>query len=712
MSDLIKITKGLKSTIRHASDYTLSQALLELDKYTDNYELLKPDYNRLYGDIDGKDIQGTEEEFNAIDLSSRTAIETFLKGEDYALMTASSFIHKKVSWRFVIKNRKATLEDNKKWVQASIADIALPEGVKFDSAPYGKNQKIRMLKSNKDGENRPLRLVKGEVLDTLISYIPEDCELMEMPKESKTKAKTKKLEQPAEDRLSEQFLQSLVLNITNDATLEWEQWYKVAQAIFNEGGSEELFLTWSSKSPKHNEREAVLQWRSLKNTSADGQLTVASLFYWSRQSNLEQHNRIIQENAPIDSYYYKKFEFEQTHFKLMNPPRYIRQIDGNLQYLCDGELNYMYRNNTTQKKTDKGDIVQQSFTSQWTMDKNILTYEKLEFKPNQPTTPGCYNLFHGFPMEAVEGDWSIIHELLWDLSGRDQDIYDYILNWSAHIFQKPYEKPEVVLIFSSFEEGVGKDTYGDHVLRPLLSDDYYYTTSDAENDFFGRFTTHLQNKLLVKLEEMNYDVFNKHDDKFKSWITAPTRSYEEKGVPKGASIQSYHRFIGTTNEACPVKLSKTFRRYLLVNPYQAHAGKTDHWERIYAGLKKKETLQAFLYHLLHLDISNWNPRRKLETDALKEARQSQAPPLARYFQSQVQLRGDDENETTMSWLAKDLLERVNASSKYPYSPYKLAQELKQFPQQMVHTRRGAEYTFNIVELTAFLRQRSWWVDGF
>jgi len=41
-------------------------------------------------------------------------------------------------------------------------------------------------------------------------------------------------------------------------------------------------------------------------------------------------------------------------------------------------------------------------------------------------------------------------------------------------------------------------------------------------------------------------------------------------------------------------------------------------------LKKKETLQAFLHHLLHRNIEDWNPRRKLETDALEEARQAQA----------------------------------------------------------------------------------------
>jgi len=44
-------------------------------------------------------------------------------------------------------------------------------------------------------------------------------------------------------------LPNSVMNITNDENTEWEQWYKVAQCIYNEGGDEELFLTWSAESP-------------------------------------------------------------------------------------------------------------------------------------------------------------------------------------------------------------------------------------------------------------------------------------------------------------------------------------------------------------------------------------------------------------------------------------------------------------------------------
>lgn len=400
-----------------------------------------------------------------------------------------------------------------------------------------------------------------------------------------------------------------------------------------------------------------------------------------------------------EEYKVMKEEFEKTHFKLLNPLRYVRKTDTGFQYLTETDINFMYK---TKRLSDDS-----KFIERWTNDDTIPVFERFEFMPNKEPAQGCYNLFRGFPLEPKKGDWSVIHNLIWDLSGRNQENYDYIIKWTAHMFQKPYEKPEVVLIFSSAKEGVGKDTFADHVLRPLLSQEYYFSTTDHENEFFGRFTSHLQNKLLIKLEEMNYEVMNRNDDKLKGWITCTTKSFEEKGVTHTPNIQSFHRFIGTTNEACPVKLTQSFRRYLLVNPYQGNAGNIQHWKNVYTELKKPEVLQAFLDHVLSVDITEFNPRDKCETTALIEARQSQAPPHARFFENFIQEHQDSEE---VIFIGNELLKLINLQCKYPYSPFKLAQELKIYPHTKTHTKRGNEYLFKLADVKQTLQQHHWWVD--
>jgi len=284
MEGKIRISKGLKKTIKNACELPILQALLQIENSTDNYEVLV-EVNRLYGDIDGKNIKGTEDQFNDLNTQTKDAIINFLKDEKYCLMTASSYESKKISWRFVVLDRSATLADNKRWVLESIEFINLPEGITFDTAPYGGNQKMRMLNSNKGNENRPLRLVKGEPIDTLISYIPKGCRFEELPKEkSKPISKTN-------DPINSVMLEKLVMNIANDSC--YEQWIKLGMAIRSAGGSEDLFHKWSRQSDSYNERECSQKWDSFSDKST---LTAGSIFHWSKESDSIKHNEIVIEN--------------------------------------------------------------------------------------------------------------------------------------------------------------------------------------------------------------------------------------------------------------------------------------------------------------------------------------------------------------------------------------------------------------------------------
>lgn len=694
MSELIRIAKGLKATYKNARDYSIPQALLEIEKYTDNYEVLNADINRIYGDIDGKGIETSESEFNELDRKTKDAIVSFLKDERYSLMTASSFLHKKISWRFVLTNRKTSAEDNKKWVQASIEQIALPEGITFDTSPYGKNQKIRMVGSNKDGENRPLRLIVGDVLDTLISYMPAECVLMELPKEKKTKPKKKS----EESKMSEKLLTRLVMNIRNDETTDWEQWYKVAQAVFNEGGTEELFLAWSSKSSKHNEREASLQWKSLKQGSG---LTAGSLYFWSQQSNPEEHEKIIVECCDPDDYHYQKIVFERTHFKLMNPPTYVRQAGEQLQFIKDGDLMLLYQNQFFGDKL---------FISLWKADPDIRTYEEIVFKPKQEVPANQFNIFSDFSCKAVQGDCSVMNELMWSLSGKETHVFEYLENYFAHLIQRPYDKCGVCLVFVTTKEGAGKDTPLDFIGNRILGGEYYFNTEDAENQVFGRFTSHLQKTLLVKLEEAEFETNKKNASALMNWITSPKHTYEGKGR-EPITLDDYKRFVMSSNKTIPVNVPESNRRFVLINSSEDRVGDREYWNRVHKELAKPETAQAYFHYLLHKDISQFEVRNRPETEYYREVRRMLRPYHASYFQKWLSLNGDDTEECEMS--ATDLLTRMNENSKFVMNPTKLGVDLKAYPDSAITKKKGRysnSYVLHTKELHAFLVAKGWWSE--
>lgn len=688
----MRIARGLKQSYKNAKEMTLDEVKRELLVSTNCYEVLNEGHNRLYFDIDGKaPDDATQEEFDALRKETLTKIDALADGRHIAVLESSRYEMRKISFRVVFPKAKATKKENKAIVLALAKTVEFPAGVRLDPAPYGQNQKIRMLGQNKDGENRPLVLVRGEVEETFISIVPEDAEQVSVPEEPKKKAgRPRKV---IENTLIGDILAQLDVKRLDD----YEMWIQIGFICFNESLDVAVWEKASERSTKHKPGECEKKWR----TFTKGQMGISKLWEWLKEDNPDAYETLKRHD-----YTFRKEQFELTHFKLRNPVRYVRVGEGNsIQFLTDAELNFLYRNELCGDKP---------FTAQWVMDPDILTYESLTFVPSfDRVPPHLYNIFGGLPMEPVEGDWSIIKELVWDLSGRDPQTEAYLHNWAAHLVQKPTEKPGVAVILSSELEGIGKDTWPDYVLAPILGQ-YYQNITDHENEFFGRFTSHLRNKLLIKLEEMNHEVFTKHDDKLKSWITCKEKAFEEKGVSNPPAIPSYVRIFGTTNDPCPVKLTKTFRRYILINPYQGHSDEKPYWREVYSKLGYEgltlvnpAVIQAYYHHLLTRDISQFNPRDRAETEALKDARQAQSPLLARYFQRSIQLDPDIEER---QWLGRDLLSAVNQGAKFPINEQRFGRELRQYPHTKEHTRRGNLYTFKWPDLEQFLRTKGWWAD--
>jgi hypothetical protein len=87
------------------------------------------------------------------------------------LATSSKYEDRIISFRLVLPKVKTSKKSNKAFAEKMQKEIKLPDGVKVDAVPYGENQKIRMVGSSKDGEDRPFVIVHGDPEDMLISYV-------------------------------------------------------------------------------------------------------------------------------------------------------------------------------------------------------------------------------------------------------------------------------------------------------------------------------------------------------------------------------------------------------------------------------------------------------------------------------------------------------------------------------------------------------------
>jgi hypothetical protein len=406
--------------------------------------------------------------------------------------------------------------------------------------------------------------------------------------------------------------------------------------------------------------------------------------------------KINQDNE----YAEMKVEFEKTHFKLMNPPSYVRQAGGQLQFMKEGDLSLLYQN------VFCGDKL---FISLWKSDPEIRTYEEVVFKPKQEVTTGQFNIFTDFSCKAVQGDCSVMNDLMWLLSGKEKEVYEYIENYFAHLIQKPYEKCGVCLVFSTSKQGAGKDTPLDFI-GSILGSEYFFNTEDAENNVFGRFTSHLQKTLLLKMEEVEFETNKKNESALLSLITAPKRSYEAKGR-EPITLDDYKRIVMTTNKSVPVNVPDSDRRFVLINSSEDRVGDRAYWNRVHKELAKPETAQAYFHYLLNKDISQFDVRERPITEFYKEAKMTLRPSHAVYFQKWIALHGETMEECEMT--ASEMLTHMNENSKFLITAQKIGRELRVYPETAITKKKGMysnSYTLHTKELHAFLVSKGWWSE--
>jgi Family of unknown function (DUF5906)/Primase C terminal 2 (PriCT-2) len=253
-----------------------------------------------------------------------------------------------------------------------------------------------------------------------------------------------------------------------------------------------------------------------------------------------------------------------------------------------------------------------------------------------PGGSGCssksYNLWQGWGIEPKEGDWSIIdHHVLDVLACGDKVKADYILDWCAHMVQRPREKPGVALVFRG-RKGTGKTLLTLLVAAAIGRRNALITASGKK--LFGNFNWHLADKLLIGAEEAFFVGNRELNDQLKHLLTGDDIEVEQK-FGQRISMKSMHRMIMTSNHDQVISASDDERRFFVCDVSERHRGDDAYFAPLVAVTKCEDdfTLAAFLYELQTRDIKNWNPERAAReaastgSDLARQKLLSLEPPL-------------------------------------------------------------------------------------
>ena len=246
--------------------------------------------------------------------------------------------------------------------------------------------------------------------------------------------------------------------------------------------------------------------------------------------------------------------------------------------------------------------------AQFLIDPNTHVYSEIKFHPKkQPTY--VLNLWVPPSINPVDIGCKKIMEFLFTvICNKDQIIFNYLISYLAHIYQKTEEKPGIMVALMS-PQGCGKG-----VFMQMLSKIWGRTTLmiNEMESITGRFNLCLERKLIVCMDEAMYINDNAGQEKLKNLITEPTINVEAKHqMPR--TVNSLHRFFLATNHEHFLKTSKDDRRLFAIPISECHQNDHKYFENLMDAIENTQELNGFVYILSQKDLSQFNVRQRPKT---------------------------------------------------------------------------------------------------
>ncbi len=236
-------------------------------------------------------------------------------------------------------------------------------------------------------------------------------------------------------------------------------------------------------------------------------------------------------------------------------------------------------------------------------------FDGVTFDPTE-RTPYRLNLWIPPAIAPEKGPCSVILDfLLQVICAGDEELCHYLLGYLAHAFQRPEEKPGIILVLVG-GQGVGKGT-----LLSLIRAIWPHTTRQTSNvdDVVGDFNQLLETAMFILLDEALFPHDRKGVSRLKSLATEPWLTVNAK-YRSPHQIRSIHRLILTTNDLRGIHAEYDDRRTYSIECSPIRKGDRAYWNSLYSALKTE--LPAFVHLLATFDLTGFEVRTKPNTRRL------------------------------------------------------------------------------------------------
>jgi len=152
-----------------------------------------------------------------------------------------------------------------------------------------------------------------------------------------------------------------------------------------------------------------------------------------------------------------------------------------------------------------------------------------------------------------------------------QELFDYVTKWLAHLVQRPY-KTGIALVVYLCKQGTGKSILAEWFANNVIGIGNR-TLAKNMGDLLSRFDGNLENKIVTILDEVGEHSSMWNDEAMlKSLITRTDYEVELKGQEK-RSVKDFNNYIFTTNCEMPIKVEGTDQHYCVLQCSDKYIGK-------------------------------------------------------------------------------------------------------------------------------------------
>jgi len=238
----------------------------------------------------------------------------------------------------------------------------------------------------------------------------------------------------------------------------------------------------------------------------------------------------------------------------------------------------------------------------WLESYQRKSFDKIVFKPIAKDNE--LNLWSDIPCHAIPGDITtfllFIEQCLCDGNNFQAE---WLLDWLAHLVQKPSEKSTLVPVLIG-DEGTGKGLLADGIMGNILGS--FYNKIMTAQVLKEKFNVEQTKKFLTFIDEATWRGDKVEDGILKGLTGSDVMAVEEKFGGR-YNIENYSRYMIASNNEEAVAVGRSNRRYMVIECSKDFAGNTTYFKPLWDGIKKGKLVNQVFDFLMKRDISKFDP---------------------------------------------------------------------------------------------------------